>query len=93
MISLWYKCWKSMQNRDARTSKYKMINFDDYTNENKTRHNLKWLYIPDHPCRILIILGSGSGKANVLLNLINNQRDIDKIYLYAKIHMKQNIII
>ena len=41
MISLWYKCWKSMQNRDARTSKYKMINFDDYTNENKTRHNLK----------------------------------------------------
>ena len=32
-----------------------MINFDDYTNENKTKHNLKWLYIPDHPYRILII--------------------------------------
>ena len=27
---------------------------------------------------------SGSGKANALLNLINNQPDIDKIYLYAK---------
>ena len=61
-----------------------MINFDDYTNENKTEHNLKWSYIPDHPYRILIIRGSGSGKANALLNLIDNQTDIDKIYLYAK---------
>ena len=61
-----------------------MSNFDDYANENKTEHNLKWPYIPDHPYRILIIGGSGSGKANALLNLINNQPDIDKIYLYAK---------
>ena len=28
--------------------------------------------------------GSGSGKTNALLNLINNQPDIDTIYLYAK---------
>ena len=34
--------------------------------------------------RKLIIGGSGSGKTNALLNLINNQPDIDKIYLYAK---------
>ena len=61
-----------------------MINFDDYANENKTEHNLKWLYILDNPHRILIIGGSGSGKTNALLNLINNQPDIDKIYLYAK---------
>ena len=61
-----------------------MINFDDYANENKTEHNQKWPYIPDHPYRILIIGGSGSGKTNALLNLINNQPDIDKIYLYAK---------
>ena len=61
-----------------------MINFDDYANENKTEHNLKWPYIPDHPYRILIIGGSGSGKTNLLLNLIENQPDIDKIYLYAK---------
>ena len=61
-----------------------MINFDDYANENKTEHNLKWLYILDHPHRILIIGGSGSGKTNALLNLINNHPDIDKIYLYAK---------
>ena len=52
--------------------------------QNKTKHNLKWTYIPDHPYRILIIGGSGSGKTNALLNLINNQPDIDKIYLYAK---------
>ena len=61
-----------------------MINFDDYVNENKTEHNLKQPYIPDHPYRILIIGSSGSRKTNPLLNLINNQPDIDKIYLYAK---------
>ena len=61
-----------------------MINFDDYANENKTEHNLKWPYIRDNPYKILIIGGSGSGKTNALLNLINNQSDIDKICLYAK---------
>ena len=61
-----------------------MINFDDYTNENKTEHNLKWPFIPDHPYRILIIEGSGSRNTKALLNLINNQPYIDKIYLHAK---------
>ena len=61
-----------------------MIDFDDYTNENKTEHNLKCPYIPDHPYRILIVGSSGSGKTNTLSNLINNQPAIDKIYLYAK---------
>ena len=32
----------------------------------------------------MIIGGSGSRKANTLLNLINEQNDIDKIYLYAR---------
>ena len=49
-----------------------MINFDDYTNNNKTKNNLNWPYIPDNPYRILILGGSGSRKTNVLLNLINN---------------------
>ena len=61
-----------------------MINFDDYTNENKIEHNWKWPFIPNDPYRILIIGGSGSGKTNALLNLINNQPGIDKTYLYAK---------
>ena len=60
-----------------------MINFDDYTNENIIEHNSKWPYIPDHPYRILIIGGSGSGKTNALLNLINNQPDLyEKKYQY-----------
>ena len=58
-----------------------MINFHDYANENKIEHNLDWSYILDLPYRILIIGGSGSGKTNALLNLINNQPDIDKMYL------------
>ena len=61
-----------------------MINLDNIINNNNNNHNEKWPYIPDHPYRILIIGGSGSGKTNTLLNLINEQKDIDKIYLYAK---------
>ena len=60
-----------------------MINLDSITNKNNKKHNEKWPYIPDHPYRILIIGGSGSGKTNTLLNLINEQNNIDKIYLYA----------
>ena len=61
-----------------------MINFDYDTNENKTEHKPTWPYFPDHPYRIVIVRCSGSGKTNALLNLINNQADIYKIYLYAK---------
>ena len=55
---------------------YKMINLDSITNENNKEHNKKWPFIPDHPYRILIIGGSGSGKTNVLVNLMNEQRVI-----------------
>ena len=61
-----------------------MINFDEYTNESKIEHNSKWPYIPDHPYRILIVGGSGLGKTSASFNLINNQPDIDKAYLYVK---------
>ena len=61
-----------------------MINFDDYTNENKTKQSKvticsrssienisnRRLWIRKNKCAIL--------------NLINNQPDINKIYLYAK---------
>ena len=61
-----------------------MINLDSITNKNNKKYNEKWPYIPNHPYRILIIGGSGSGKTNALINLINIPHDIDKIYLYAR---------
>ena len=61
-----------------------MINSDDYANENKTRHNSKRSHIPDHTYRLLIIGDSASGKTNALSHLIDNQPDIDEVYLYAK---------
>ena len=45
-----------------------MINFDDL----------------DHPYRILIIRGSGSGKTNLLFNLISQQLYFYKTYIHAK---------
>ena len=62
-----------------------MINLDSITNENNKKHSEKWPFIPDYPYRILIVAGSGSGRTNALLNLINERNDdIDKIYLYPK---------
>ena len=61
-----------------------MINFDDVTKENIKQINPNWPQIPDHLYWTLIIGGSVSGKTNSLFNLINNQPNIDKIYLYAK---------
>ena len=57
---------------------------DNIKNDNNNNHNEKRRYIPDHPYRILIIGGSGARKTNILLNLINEQKYIDKIYLYTK---------
>ena len=61
-----------------------MINLDNIINKNNKEHNEKWPYIPDSLYRILIIGGFRSRKTNALMNLINEQDDIDKIYLYAK---------
>ena len=58
-------------------------------------HNPSWPYIPEHPYKTLIIGGSGSGKIDVLLNLIKNERpDFDKIYFYVKrsIRIKVSIV-
>ena len=60
-----------------------MINIDDPIKEETKGHNPERPQAPDHPHRILIIGGSGSGKTNSLFNRIKQQPDIDKIYLYA----------
>ena len=57
----------------------------NYDQSIEINHNPNWPNIPDHPYKILIIGSSGSGKTNVLLNLIKNkQPDVDTIYLYTK---------
>ena len=64
-----------------------MINLDSITNKNNKEQNEKCPYIPDHPYRILIVGGSGSGITNTLFNLIKEQdyHDvIDKIQLYVR---------
>ena len=60
-----------------------MINLDNVLKKTKS-YNPSWLQIPDPPYRILIIRGSVSGKTNSLFNLISQQPDFDKIYLYFK---------
>ena len=61
-----------------------MFNFDYILKENMKIYNSKWPDIPDYLYQILIIGGSSSRKTNALLNMITNEPDIDKIYLYAK---------
>ena len=44
-----------------------------------------------NPYRIFIVGGSGSGKTNALLNLINHEPNIGTTHLHAKNSMKKNI--
>ena len=70
-----------------------MINSDDVIKENINEKNPNWSRIPDRPYRILIIADPGSGKTNLLFNLINQQPYIDlnhKFTYMLKIHLKQN---
>ena len=52
-----------------------MINLDDATKGKTREHNPNWLQILDHPNKMLIIGGSGSGKTNPLFNLLSQQPD------------------
>ena len=44
-----------------------MINFDDVIKEETKQHNSNCPEIPNHPYRILIIGGTGSGKTNFII--------------------------
>ena len=57
---------------------YKNVNFDYITKEDIKEHEPYWPEIPNNPYGIFVIRGSGSGKTNALLNLINHEPDIDK---------------
>ena len=46
--------------------------------------------VPDRPYRRLIVGGSGFGKWNALIILINHEPDIDQIYLHAKYQLLIN---
>ena len=66
-----------------------MFCYDDFSISNISKHNPNWPQALDHPYIILLVRGSGSGKTNILLNLIKRQDDDDysiiyKIYLYVK---------
>ena len=61
-----------------------MVIFDVIITGNIKKYNGSCPKIPHHPYRILVIDGSGTGKTNILLNLIHNQPDSDKIYIYTK---------
>ena len=61
-----------------------MFKFDCITKEDIKRHNPNWTKTFDHPYIIFIVWDSGSGKTNALLNLINDEPDIDRPYLYVK---------
>ena len=57
-----------------------MLNLDNIVSKKKKSYSENG----DWPFRMLIIGSSGSGKTNILLNLIDKFHPIDKIYLYAK---------
>ena len=64
----------------------------NYAESVEINHNPKWPYTPDHPYWILIFGGSGSGKTNVLLNLIKHQDQIlTKFSFELRIYSNQSI--
>ena len=67
-----------------------MFIFDYIIKENTKEHNINWPQNRDHPYRILITGGSGSGKTNAILNFITRKLYTDQIYFILWIHMKQN---
>ena len=70
-----------------------MFNFDYITNEDIKKYSQIWQDLPDHPYHILIIGSSESRKTNALLNLINNESNIDKIYYKDPYKAKYQLLV
>ena len=56
----------------------KLLNLINITKENIKEHNPNWPQFPDQPYKILRVRSSGSGKRNLLFNVINKQPDTEK---------------
>ena len=66
-----------------------MKNYDESIEINQ---NQRCPYFPNHSYRVLIIGGSGSGKTDALLKLINiNNHILTKLIYALKNHSNQNI--
>lgn len=66
------------------TSKNKKFKLKNYSLSQEVKHKARHELAPKTPCRILIIGSSGSGKTNLLLNMIYNLLPWTKLYIYAK---------
>ena len=101
IVTYWHRtsknvvCKKEEANYNNIIKQYKIFDFDYITKDCIKEHVPNWPEIPDLPCRILIVGDSGSRKTDALLNLINNEPDIDEIYVHAEdpYETKYNLLI
>lgn len=63
---------------------YKITNYYDYVEKDNVTHNNPHKDFPiQHPARVLISASSGSGKTNVLLNIIDKSECFNRILIFA----------
>ena len=68
-----------------------MFNFDYITEEDIKEQITNWKESLNQPYRILILEGSGSGKTNALLDLINHELILKKCIYMLNVYLQENI--